>query len=213
MRQRIATVMRREVSSLIPDCQLHCWGRGLTYLISRLCLCTQRSICFYRLSSSQSIAYSTRDILDCQYANNMGKEEPTPPPSPPPTSVPAFRNILPLSLNPKTSSTSSSSPPGVCSNLTPHLCISQIPNRSRYPIIDLVDNKISCRFDGVGPVGCRKECKLGWEFLFKKGERRDDRNDDRVEGGGGESRIDVRRMGRSRFEETFLISFTLSMKV
>jgi hypothetical protein len=48
--------------------------------------------------------------------------------------------------------------------------------------------------------------------LFKKGERRDDRNDERVEGGGGESRMDVRRMGRSRFDDTFLISFTLSRK-
>ena len=42
--------------------------------------------------------------------------------------------------------------------------------------------------------------------MFKKGERRDDRNDDRVELGGGESRIDVRRMGRSRFEDTYSIS-------
>jgi hypothetical protein len=40
--------------------------------------------------------------------------------------------------------------------------------------------------------------------LFKKGDRRDVRNDDRVEGGGGESRIDVRRMGRSRFDDTFI---------
>jgi hypothetical protein len=48
--------------------------------------------------------------------------------------------------------------------------------------------------------------------LLKKGERRDDRNDDRVEGGGGDRRIDVRRIGRSRFDDTFLISFTLSRK-
>lgn len=48
--------------------------------------------------------------------------------------------------------------------------------------------------------------------MLRKGERRDDRKDDRVEGGGGESRIDVRRMARSRFEDTFLISFTLSRK-
>jgi hypothetical protein len=50
---------------------------------------------------------------------------------------------------------------------------------------------------------------LGWEFLFKKGDRRDDRNDERVEGGGGESRMDVKRMGRSRFDDTYHISMYL----
>jgi hypothetical protein len=44
--------------------------------------------------------------------------------------------------------------------------------------------------------------------LLRKGERRDDRNDDRVEGGGGESRIDVRRMGRSRLDDTFISACT-----
>jgi hypothetical protein len=53
---------------------------------------------------------------------------------------------------------------------------------------------------------------LGWEFLFKKGERSDDRNDDRVEGGGGERRIDVRRIGRSRFEDTFCISLIIDRR-
>jgi hypothetical protein len=48
--------------------------------------------------------------------------------------------------------------------------------------------------------------------LFRKGERRDDKNDDRVEGGGGDSRIDVRRMGRSRFEDTFYISLIIDRR-
>jgi len=61
-------------------------------------------------------------------------------------------------------------------------------------------------------VGCRKEGRLGCEFLLRKGERRDDRNDDRVDGGGGDSRIDVRRMGRSRFDDTSHISMYLDQK-
>jgi len=69
--------------------------------------------------------------------------------------------------------------------------------------MDLVDSKISCRFVGAGPVGCRKEGKWECEVLSRKGERRDVRNEERVEGGGGDSRIDVRRIGLSRFEDTY----------
>jgi len=42
--------------------------------------------------------------------------------------------------------------------------------------------------------------------LFRKGERRDDKKEERVDGGGGARRMDVKRIGRSRFDDTYIIS-------
>ena len=42
--------------------------------------------------------------------------------------------------------------------------------------------------------------------MFRKGERRDDKNDERVDGGGGARRMDVKRIGLSRFDDTYIIS-------
>lgn len=153
----------------------------------------------------------------------------TPPPSPPPTSVPALRNSLPLSRSPKTSSTSSRSPPRTGCSLTLDRSISYTPNLSRWATSAFVESRTSCSvvspsevrpneeegaFEGASAglshLGTHDGCEEDEE---RNGESRDWRKEVRETGGAGDRRMEVRRRGRSMFEVTWYISNTTKRKL